>query len=81
MESEYSEDWTQPYMVAEADYSAGDVFTMEVNYNWLFLSAKDYTVKVFSKQQLQVLDSNGETNMIHMDGQEPSGFTKSGYRV
>ena len=68
-------------MVAEADYSAGDVFTMEVNYSWDLFYAKDYTIKVFSNQQLEVLDSNGETNMIHMDGQEPSGFTKSDFRV
>lgn len=55
-------------MVAENDYEAGDVFTMEINYTWDFFMARDYTIKVYSSQELEVRDSNGETNMIHMDG-------------
>ena len=68
-------------MLAEADYEAGDVFTMEINYYWDLFFAKDYTIKVYTNQELEVRDSYGETNMIHMDGQEPSGFTKSDFRV
>lgn len=55
-------------MVAEADYSAGDVFTIQVDYTWKTFHAKDYTIKVYSKQTLEVKDSDGSTNMIHMDG-------------
>ena len=55
-------------MVAEADYDAGDVFTMEIDYTWDLFFAKDYTIKVYTSQELEVRDSNGETNMIHMDG-------------
>lgn len=42
--------------------------------------ARDYTVKVYSKQDIAVYDSSGKTNMWHMDGQYPSGFTNSHYR-
>lgn len=40
----------------------------------------DYTLKVHSKQDLKVCNSMGVTNMIHMDGSFPSGFTRSAYR-
>ena len=81
MES-YEEQWVEPYLLAEADYAAGDVFTVEVDYHtWGSRYAKDYTFKVYSSQTLEVLDSNGETIMIHMDGQSPSGFTESTYSV
>lgn len=40
----------------------------------------DYTVRVYSKPGYEVTDEQGRTNMIHMDGQEPSGFTNSNYR-
>lgn len=33
-EKEYYEYFTAPVMVAEADYNAGDVFTIEVDYTW-----------------------------------------------
>lgn len=38
-------------------------------------------MKVYSKQNLDVRNSEGQTNMWHMDGQFPSGFTKSHYRT
>jgi len=34
---------------------------------------------VYSSQKLDVKDKNGQTNMIHFDGQSPSGFTASSY--
>jgi len=39
----------------------------------------EYTARVYSKQDLQVLNDRGQSNMIHMDGQSPSGFTDSNY--
>jgi len=36
--------------------------------------AKDYTVRVYSKTAVTVKDSDGETNMLHMDGTEPKGW-------
>ena len=77
----YEEQWVEPYQIAESDYEAGDEFTMEIDYLWDTFYAKDYTIKVYTAQELEVRDANGETNMIHMDGQEPSGFTKSNFRV
>lgn len=38
---------------------------------------QDYTVKSYSKPAFHVKDKDGKTNMVHMDGQEPSGFKKS----
>jgi len=73
-----------PIQVIESNYTAGDKFIITVQYNWQFglgrYPARDYTVKVYSKQNLSVLDSQGKTNMWHMDGQFPSAFTESHYR-
>lgn len=73
---EYEEYYNQPIMVEEADYAANDVFKIVVEYNWNFgwwgflrsFPATDYTVQVYSKQSLSVVDSDGNTNMLHMDG-------------
>ena len=65
-------------LVLEADYAAGDVFTMSVGMSniglWSF-GPDDYTVKVYSKQDIPVLDSKGNTNELNFDGSSPSGFT------
>ena len=66
-------------MVEESDYSAGTEFTLKVQYKWWENNIRDYTVKVYSEQDLDVKDSRGQTNQIHMDGQSPSGFTDSAY--
>jgi len=52
-----------------SSYVAGDVFAIQVRYNWWGATKEDFTVKVYSKQDLPVLDSDGNTNQIHMDGQ------------
>ena len=75
----YVEQYSKPIKIAAADYTANTSFLLMVKYYWMNSPAKDYTVKVYSKQNLSVLDSNGNTNMKHMDGQTPSGFTDSTY--
>lgn len=35
-------------LVEEDEYGAGDVFWLEVNYDWKTSPEKDYTVKVYS---------------------------------
>lgn len=45
---------------------------------WFNNPVMEYTAKVYSKQELQVT-YNGQTNMVHMDGKSPSGFTESTY--
>lgn len=48
-------------MVAEGDYTAGDVFTVEVDYEWYGFNVQDYTVKVYSTSELAVEDAWGNT--------------------
>ena len=50
---------------------------MEVKYKWYDSPARDYTVKVYSKMDIPVKDSSNRKNIVHMDGQIPSGFTQS----
>jgi hypothetical protein len=75
----YYDQLNYPIMVKESDYSAGDSFTLKVGYKWFTNTVKDYTVKVYSKQDLDIYDQYGELNVLHMDGQSPSGFTDSSY--
>jgi hypothetical protein len=69
------------YPILLTSYSAGDVFKVVVGYTWFNSPAKDYTVKIYSKQSLSVKDSTGATNIKHMDGKLPSGFVTSSYRT
>lgn len=75
----------RPYYVAESEYAAGDKFILEVQYDWTYgwsnYPGNDYTLKIYSKQNLEIKDENGETNMWNMDGQFPSRFTKSHFRT
>ena len=72
-------------MILEANYAAGDVFTLEVTYNWKssgdIAPEPDYTVKVYSSQSLIVLNSTSHTNKIYFDGHLPSGFTSSTFSI
>lgn len=54
--------------VPQANYTAGDEFSLQVSYNWFGATKEDFTVKVYSKQDLVIKDSSGNTNQIHMDG-------------
>jgi uncharacterized membrane protein YgcG len=75
----YFESYAMPIKVEEADYNANDVFTLKIKYLWFGSPEPDYTVKVYSKQDLAVRNSDGQQNVVHMDGQCPSGFTDSTY--
>ena len=75
---DYYEWQSYPILVEEADYSANDVFTIDVEFAWYGWVSEDYTVKVYSKQDLEVTDNRGRTNELHMDGTSPSGFTGFG---
>ena len=84
----YYDAYHQPYLVTSGSYSAGDTFIMEVMYDWSYSQsssypwkAQDYTLKMYSKQDLQIKDQNGNTNMWFMDGNYPSGFQRSHYRT
>jgi len=49
-----------------------------VRYFFFECPIKEYTVKIYSKMGIDV-KRNGQTNMLHMDGQSPSGFVNSQY--
>ena len=74
----YNEQFARPILANT--YNNGDTFTIEVKIKWYDHPAKDYTVKVYSKQTLEVKDNQGQTKMLHMDGQSPSGFKNSQYK-
>lgn len=67
--------------IVSANYNAGDTFYLKVQYDWKGSVGNDYTVKVYSKQNLEIKDERGNVNYFHMDGQSPSGFTWSTYRT
>jgi hypothetical protein len=76
----YFEQFNFPILVPEGDYSAGDKFKVSMFKHYIAdYPAKDFTAKVYSKMNLVVRDINGNTNMLHMDGQKPSGFTESDF--
>lgn len=78
---DYFELFHWPIQVLSTNYTAGTKFIIRVQYTWDSNPGNDYTLKVYSKQDLTILDSNGNSNMWHMDGQYPSAFTKSHYRT
>lgn len=67
-------------MLPEASYAAGDVFELAIKYLWFGSPHPDYTIKVYSKQNLAIRDSSGNQVQQHMDGSSPSGFTSSEYK-
>lgn len=71
----YSDQFNYPQLVTS--YNAGVVFRIAVQYTWFGSVAPDYTVSLYSKQNLEIKNSNGGTNVVHYDGSEPSGFTVS----
>mgnify|MGYP006893293831 CR=1 FL=1 len=52
---------------------------MKITYQWNWSPTRDYTLKVFSKQNLSIKDDRDKTYEWHMDGDYPNGFTLSSY--
>ena len=71
----YSDQFNYPLL--RTTYNAGTVFRIAVKYTWFNNDAKDYTVSVYSKQDLQIKDSTGKGKVVNYDGSAPSGFTSS----
>lgn len=67
-------------LVKEDSYEAGDNFTISVQYDWHWSTARDYTVQVYSRMDLEIKDWRNETYEFYMDGDTPNGFTRSKYR-
>lgn len=55
---------------------------MTVKYTWFTIptAARDFTVKVYSKQTLDIKNKNGRMMQLHTDGQEPSEWIGSDYK-
>jgi hypothetical protein len=75
----YAEYFHKPILLKEKDYSKNSQYIIRVDYKWYNSPARDYTVKVYSKMDVPVKDSNGKLSITHMDGQVPSGFTSSSF--
>lgn len=65
--------------MTESQYSANDVFELNIKYLWFNSPHKEYTVTVYSKQDLTVRDDTGSVSKKYMNGTSPSGFTDSSY--
>jgi hypothetical protein len=76
----YDEDRQKPILVREEDYDVKDNFTISIQYNWHWSTARDFTVTIYSRQHLEIVDWKKETYEIYMDGDTPNGFTKSNFR-
>lgn len=69
-----------PYPILITSYDAGTVWTVKITWTWFDSAAPDYTLKVYSKQDLEILDEEQATSQINYNGDCPSGFTNSDYR-
>ena len=56
------------------DYSANEDFEIIVQFEWIGSPRRDFTVMVYSADGNDVEDDDGDTNMLHADGQTPSEF-------
>ena len=65
----YQDMATNPIMIPADFYEEGDTYTIEVEYQWLYtpLDVRDYTVSLYSKHELKLVDFDGNTNQIHVD--------------
>lgn len=71
-------------MIKEADWDNFDEFTIKVTFDWKSGSgtppSPDYTLLVHSEMDIDITSVSGDetaTNMLHMDGTCPSGFSES----
>ena len=80
LDYKYYMDQKHSYIKVESATAASiSEFTIYVKYEFVGSPHPDFTLKVYSKENLPILDSNGNTNEINMDGSSPSGFTSSSY--
>ena len=75
----YQEQYQRAILIRENEYSSGMTLRLWVKYEWMGSPTPDYTVTIYSSQNLEVVDKNAYMRIAHMDGQSPSGFTDSTY--
>jgi hypothetical protein len=61
-------------MVGQGQYADGTEFTITVTYNWFGSPRRDFTLKSYSIDGNDITDEDGDTNMLHADGSNPSEF-------
>ena len=61
--------FTRPLLVAASGYAAGDVWKLKTNVYFVGSATREYTVHVYSKQNLKVVKQGTTTeSIVHMDG-------------
>jgi len=60
-------------------YEKDETFLLNIRYGWHNSPAKDYTVKVYSKNKVKILNVAGKEQRYHTDGQSPTEFTRGDY--
>ena len=51
-----------------------DPISIGVGYFWYGSPRPDFTIKVYSVDSNDLVDADGQTNMLYADGREPSEF-------
>ena len=78
----YSDFFSKPLLLANGAFTSLQDFYLDVTYDWKDSASPDYTVVLYSQQNdLSIILNGGTTNMIHMDGSAPSGFTESNFSL
>jgi hypothetical protein len=58
-----------PNVITLYGFVADEKIRLEIKYDWFNSPHKDYTVKVHSKMNVPITNSDGITNQLHADGQ------------
>jgi hypothetical protein len=67
-------------LTASQNAGYAGAYTLYVKYEFAGSPHPDFTTKIYSKYTgVNILDTAGNSNMIHMDGTSPSGYTSSSY--
>lgn len=64
-------------LIANGGFTAGTNLHIVIKYEWCASPGNQYTAKVYSKMNANMLNDAGNTYMVHMDGNQPSGYTSS----
>jgi len=51
------------------EFVPGEKLKLEIKYLWFNSPHRDYTIKIHSKMNIPIYDSDGKTNQLHADGQ------------
>ena len=78
----YYEYYHNPLLIDPYSYLPGDTYRIYIDQQWAGSPARDFTVMVYSPidpAHSWILNEEGYSNMLHMDGTKPTGFIESDY--